>query len=372
MRVLIALPGLHRVLRGAEVAFEELGKQLALLPDCQVTLVGSGAPRADSPYRFHHVPCISRETFEHWPVFPYFRGEYVYEELTFLPGLIKFYRPKDYDVTVTCSYPYTNWVLRAKRNKSEPKHIFVTQNGDWMCTAKNGEYKHFSCDGLVCTNPDYFEQHKSSYASALIPNGVDPNQFTPGFGDRAMFKLPQHVPLALMVSALIPSKRVLEGIRSAAQVDGLHLVVVGDGGLRDEVRALGKELMGDRFHLLKLPREKMPEIYRCADVFLHMSQDEPFGNVYIEALSTGLPVVMHDRPVSRWIIEDQGILVDSSDEHAVANGLKIALESKTDIQVQARRALVERRFSWQALAKQYYDFFKEVCCQDIQSLKAER
>lgn len=367
MRILIALPGLHRVLRGAEVAFEELGKQLALLPDCQVTLIGSGAPRANSPYDFYHAPCISRERFERWPVLPYFRGEYVYEELTFLPGLIRAYQPNNFDVTVTCSYPYTSWILRAKRNKTGPKHFFVTQNGDWMCTAKNGEYKHFDCDGLICTNPDYFEQHKKRYASALIPNGVDLDQFTPGVGDRTAFNIPQHVPLALMVSALIPSKRVLEGIRSAARVNGLHLAVAGDGGLRDEVKTLGKELMGDRFHLLKLPREKMPEMYRCADVFLHMSQDEPFGNVYIEALSTGLPVVMHDRPVSRWIVEDQGILVDSSDESAVASALKIALDAKTDAQIQSRRALVERRFSWQALAKQYYAFFQEVCRQDEQA-----
>jgi glycosyltransferase involved in cell wall biosynthesis len=371
MRILIALPGLHRVLRGAEVAFEELGKQLALLPDCEVTLIGSGAPRANTPYKFHQAPCISREVFERWPVLPYLRGEYVYEELTFLPGLIRSYHAKDFDVTVTCSYPYTSWALRAKRNKSGPKHFFVTQNGDWMCTAKTGEYKHFACDGLICTNPDYFEQHKNSYVSTLIPNGVDLDQFTPGVGDRAMFNIPNDVPLALMVSALVPSKRVLEGIRSCARVDGLHLAVAGDGGLRDEVESLGKELMGDRFHLLKLPREKMPGIYRCADVFLHMSQDEPFGNVYIEALSTGIPVVMHDRPVSRWIIEDQGILVDSSDEYEVANALKMALGTKTDARIRSRRSLVERRFSWQALAKQYYAFFQEVCCQEKQIPKSK-
>ena len=184
-----------------------------------------------------------------------------------------------------------------------------------------------------------------------------------------MFGIPEYVPLVLMVSALISSKRVLEGIRAAAQVNGLHLAVAGDGELRDVVQALGQDLMGDRFHLLKLPREKMPDLYRCADVFLHMSQDEPFGNVYIEALSTGLPVVLHDRSVSRWIVEDQGILVNSSDQAAVADGIRKALQAKSDAHVKARRALVERRFSWKALAQQYYDFFKEVCHENSQPLK---
>ncbi|WP_017298483.1 glycosyltransferase family 4 protein [Nodosilinea nodulosa] len=364
MRILIALPGLHRVIRGAEVAFEQLAIQLAALPDCQVTLIGSGHPRADDPYQFHHVPCIARETFERWPAFPFLRGHYVYEELTFVPGLLGAYNPNNYDVTVTCSYPYTNWLLRAKRNKLGPKHIFVTQNGDWMCIADNAEYKYFGCDGLVCTNPEYFERNKANYPSVLIPNGVDPNLFSPGLGNRAKLGIPAQAPLAVMVSALIPSKRVLEGIRSAAKVDGLHLAIAGDGELRVEVKALGEKLLGDRFHLLKLPREAMPDLYRCANVFLHMSQDEPSANVYIEALATGLPIVTHDRPVTRWTLENEAILVDTSQEDSVAEGLKLALHSKGDSHyVQSRRDLAIRRFSWASLAKEYREFFESVCQQ---------
>ena len=200
MRILIVLPGLHRVLRGAEVAFEELAKQLALMPDCDVTLIGSGYPQPSDPYSFLHVPCIARESFERWPALPYLRGQYVYEELTFLPGLIHAYRPHDYDVTVTCSYPYTNWLLRAKNKKTRPKHIFVTQNGDWMCIGKNAEYKHFFCDGLVCTNPEYFERNREKFSSALIPNGVDPRQFTPNFSPLLFQSAKQrHAAIARMI-----------------------------------------------------------------------------------------------------------------------------------------------------------------------------
>ena len=38
----------------------------------------------------------------------------------------------------------------------------------------------------------------------------------------------------------------------------------------------------------------MPGLYRSAEVLLHMSVDEPFGNIYVEALASGLPVVTHD------------------------------------------------------------------------------
>src|SRR5580704_10685064 len=111
MRVLFALPGLHRHSRGAEVAFISIGKELARLGDA-VTLIGSGKSDSTTPYRFLHAASVPRERFETFPFGPILRHEYSYEELTFVPGLLRQFRPLDYDITVTCSYPFTNWVLR--------------------------------------------------------------------------------------------------------------------------------------------------------------------------------------------------------------------------------------------------------------------
>jgi glycosyltransferase involved in cell wall biosynthesis len=364
LRILFALPGLHRVVRGAEVALEEVARELAALPGHQVTLIGSGRPRAEEPYRFVHAPCLPRERFERgWPKFPGLRDHYQYEELSFAPGLLRRYHPDEYDVTVTCGYPYTNWILGYRtRGGYRPRHVFVTQNGDWMVHAQRREFRYFACDGLVCTNHEYHARAQADgrYPSALIPNGVNPAVFTPGRGDRGAFGLSDAAPVALMVSALTPSKRVLEGVRAAAGVAGLQLVVVGDGELRREVTALGRGLMGERFHNLTLPRHAMPEAYRCADVLLHMSQDEPFGIVYVEALAAGLPIVTSDRAVTRWALEDQAILVDSSDQEAVTDGLRRAIGRKTPPEVAARRALVDRRFAWSSIAGAYSDFFHQI------------
>jgi glycosyltransferase involved in cell wall biosynthesis len=361
MRVLFALPGLHRVVRGAEVAFEELGRQMSRLPGCEVTLIGSGEPIADRPYRFIHAGAVSRERFERLPSIPYFRTHYACEDLTFAPGLMRAYRPADYDVTVTCNYPYTNWVLRARRNgRGRPLHVFVTQNGDWMCRARNSEYRYFGCEGLVCTNPEYYDNNRERWRSTLIPNGVDPSVFHPGPAERGRFSIPDEGPLVLMVSALIPSKRVIEGIQAAARIPDVQMVVAGDGELRREVQETGQRLLGSRFRRLSLPRRQMPHLYRCADVYLHMSQDEPSANAYIEALASGLPIVTHDRRVTRWTLVDQAVLVDTSDEQAVAEGIRRALEQRGGRHVEARRELVERRFAWSALARQYCDFFQEL------------
>lgn len=361
LRVLFALPGLHRVVRGAEVAFEEVSRQIAARPGFDVTLIGSGPQRERQPYRYQRAGCIPRERFEKFPSLPYLRDHYGYEELSFAPGLLRAFSPNQFDVTITCGYPYTNWVLRSRRQTRSPRHIFVTQNGDWMIQSHNWEYKHFGCDGLICTNPDYYDRHRSQYPSALIPNGVNPDVFHPGPGERAKLGLQNEKPVVLMVSALASFKRVLEGIRVVAQVSEVQLVVAGDGELRHEVEELGNRLMPGRFRRITLPRSEMPGLYRSADIFLHMSQDEPSANAYIEALSTGLPIVTHDRRVTRWTLEDEAVLVDTSDEPIVVDAIKRALFLRDDAAILRRRELAIGRFSWDAIAGQYCEFFEKVC-----------
>jgi glycosyltransferase involved in cell wall biosynthesis len=358
IRVLFALPGFHLVARGAEAALENVARQLARRDDFAVTLIGSGRERAGEPYRFIHAPLKPREQFERWPRIPPLRNEYRWEELTFAPNLWRAFRPTDFDVTVTCSYPFVNWVLRARRTGGKPNHVFVTQNGDWPAQRSNAEYKLFSCDGLVCTNPDYFERQKNTWRCALVPNGMDATRFTPGRGDRASFNLPADVPVVLMVSALIASKYVAAGVRAVASLPGVHLVVAGDGPQRAEIDALAAEHLPGRYTRLTTTMDRMPELYRCANVFLHLSRDEAFGNVYIEALATGLPVVGHDYPTARWILGEWGSLVDTTDDHRTTEALRAALAAPSE--ADRRHAFAAERYDWPAVASLYGDFLKEV------------
>ena len=358
IRVLFALPGLHRVVRGAEVAFESIAFELARAGRFDVTLIGSGRPRPGAGYRFLHAGCRPRERFEGWPTFPIFRSENVYEEFTFLPGFLRRFVPSRYDAVVTCSYPFLNWAVRARRaGGARPIHLFVTQNGDWPLRRSGSEYAWFGCDAAVCINPEHYEAHAGKWPLRLIPNGVDCAQFHPGSPERTRFGLPPGRPVVLMVSALIPSKRVLEGIRAVAQVPDAHLVVAGDGPLRDAAEHEARAAMPGRFHRLAVARADMPALYRSADAFLHMSMDEPFGIVYLEALASGLPVVAHDRRVTRWTLDRYGTFVDTQDLPAVARAVRGAVADRVDPAGPA--AYARARFSWSSIAAEYGAFISE-------------
>ncbi len=355
IRVAFVLQGLHRVTRGAEVAFESVASELAMIPGFDVTLIGSGQSRPGQRYRFIHSPCTPRERFEHWPKVPPMRSEYIWEEATFVRRLGRAYDPASYDATVTCSYPFVNWLLRAKKRRDggRPIHLFVTENGDWPVQARKREYRWFGCDGLICINPVMHERNKDRYKSWLIPNAVDLSRFEGVPPDRAEFGMPTSGKVVIMVSALIGSKRVLEGVRAVAAMEDVHLMVVGDGPLREQVDAEGKQLMGTRFRRTTIPFDRMPTLYRSADALLHMSKDEPFGNIYVEALAAGTPVVTHDWTSTRWLFERHAELVDTDNPEAVRAGIRKAIEENSPVAAAGRLELVQRRFTWRAVADGY-------------------
>lgn len=348
MRVLFVLPGLHRYDRGAEIAFISIASELARAGDT-VTLMGSGPARESAPYRFLHIGSIPRERFESLPSIPCLRDETAYEELTFVPGLLRHYRPEDWDVTIGCSFPFTNWVLRRPVVRGvRPPHVFVTENGDWPAFATKSEYRFFGCEGLVCTNPEFYERNKNRWRCCTIPNGVDCDRFRLSGPHREQFGLPANRPIILMVSALSPSKRVEVGIESVAKLPDAHLVVAGDGPLRQLIDELAARLLPGRFTRLSLTPDRMPALYQSADVFLHLSKQESFGNVYVEAMACGLPVVAHDLPRLRWIVGKRENLVDTSDTAKVAQAIELA--QRMPITERQLRADSAARFHGRALA----------------------
>lgn len=360
MRLCVALPGLHRVDRGAEVALERIADLLAQGRDWEVVVFGSGPERSGRAYRYVQVPCTAREHFESWPRGPMFRDECAWEELSFAWNLRKVYAPRDFDLTLTCGYPFLNWFLRAGRRAGRPKHVFVTQNGDWPAWSGRREYRYFGCDGLICVNPLHEQRNRARWRSILISNGVDLERFRQGAGQRARFGIPDAARVVLMVSALIASKNIESGIRAVSKLPETFLLIAGDGPLREPTDRLAAELLPDRYRRLVASHDEMPEIFRCADVFLHLSRDESCGVANLEALATGLPIVSQDTPVARWLLEDQAQLVEASDEAQVANALLGAMQRGGPEDRSRSRALAESRYGWSAIAAQYEAFLREV------------
>ena len=354
MKILFALPGLHRIDRGAEIAFISVARELAKSGD-MVTLIGSGQERSGEPYQFIHAGSISRDHFGSLPSVPLLRNDYAYEEMTFIPDLLRKYRPADYEVTLTCSYPFTNWALRRPAlGRRRPAHVFVTENGDWPAYCNQSEYRFFGCEGLICTNPDFYERNRRRWVCQLIPNGVDCERFKPGPNQRELFGLPADKLIVLMVSALISSKRVDAGIEAVRQIPDAHLVVAGNGPLRPSIESMAASALPGRFTCFSVPADQMPMLYQSADVFLHLSREEAFGNVFLEAMACGLPIVAPDTARVRWIVGNDQFLLDKDDPSSTAAAVMAA--SAAPLYKRHDNISKAASFSWPRIARLYRDF----------------
>lgn len=112
-----------------------------------------------------------------------------------------------------------------------------------------------------------------------------------------------------------------------------RLMILGTGELAGEIEALARA-QGLADHVLMPGHVDDPSAYYCAAHLFVLSSDyEGFGNVLVEALAHGLPVVSTDCPGGpREILADGrfGRLVPVSDEVALASAMAEALGEPAD------------------------------------------
>jgi glycosyltransferase involved in cell wall biosynthesis len=170
-----------------------------------------------------------------------------------------------------------------------------------------------------------------------------------------------------MVGALVPQKKIIEGIALLRGLRDLFLLIVGDGPMRDEVIHAAELAMPRRWKLLKVPFQKMPTVYASSDSLLHMATDESFGNVYVEALAAALPVVAQDSTLTRWIFGAENgkrlcgpnaWLVETTRRSDVVSALQSAILRRRSRKPD--EALVAGRYSWETISRKYAAFVREV------------
>jgi len=183
--------------------------------------------------------------------------------------------------------------------------------------------------------------------SVYIPNGVDLKKFTLQ-GPSLQVHLKK--PVVLAVGAFTKQKRMDLAIKAIAKIDASLLMVGGGGDLKEKLREEGKNLLGERFELISVPFEKMPEVYRAADVFtLPSASSESFGNVLVEAMASGLPVVATDDPIRREIVGDAGVLVDPANITHYAEAIESVLKGEW-----SKKAIQQaKKYDWDIIATQY-------------------
>lgn len=160
---------------------------------------------------------------------------------------------------------------------------------------------------------------------------------------------------------------LLRAFKKLLAVQDARLLILGTGPLVEETRAQAlAEGMADKVLTPGAVPDPTP-YYASASLFVLSSDHEGFGNVIVEALASGLPVVSTDcKSGPAEILENgrYGLLVPVGDADALASAMTDALASKHDREALKRRAA---DFAPELISDQFFKLLFKPATQRLRS-----
>ena len=153
----------------------------------------------------------------------------------------------------------------------------------------------------------------------LIPNGVNTDLFSPNdnYPDKFQVLFTGRLAHQKGVDVLLKAIKILEA-RNTLGSD-ISFVICGTGPLKDKVDTYAKRSQYLTYEGF-VAEERLPDLYRSASLFVMPSRRETFGLVAVEAMASGVPVLVSDTPGPRTFVKNSyGRIVPSDDAITLAD-----------------------------------------------------
>jgi glycosyltransferase involved in cell wall biosynthesis len=180
----------------------------------------------------------------------------------------------------------------------------------------------------------------------VIPNAVGPPFEADGKAAEGDY--------VLAVGTLEPRKNLdrLVGAFQRAGLNGTRLLVTGQRGWGN-VDPAGKSVQWLGF----VPDEELARLYRGARCVAYVSAYEGFGLPVLEAMACGAPVVAASTGAAPEVANEAAVLVDPSDDDAIAAGLVEAIDRADELRERGLKRAGE--FDWKRVAQETVEVYRE-------------
>ena len=150
-------------------------------------------------------------------------------------------------------------------------------------------------------NRSYFKSIYNPSAVGHEPTIITDKEITQLWGKESCLKL-----LAVGKLKEVKNHMMLLKAINALKEKNIRLIIVGEGELKGQLQEyIDNNNINHIVELFGFSKDVNP-FYNSADIFVHTSLSEGFGNVIVEALEFGLPVITTDCPHGPREILDNG------------------------------------------------------------------
>jgi UDP-glucose:(heptosyl)LPS alpha-1,3-glucosyltransferase len=241
------------------------------------------------------------------------------------------------------------------------------------------QYRPYSYKRILAVSQEVRREIVATYGVpedrvAVIYNGVDHERFHPrhretaGAKIRAQWGIPVEAPLMLFVGSGFQRKGLDRLLRAweSPRFREIYLLVVGEDAQRSRYAARAQRQSQGRI-LFAGRQEAVEDFYGAADLLALPAFQEAFGNVVLEALASGLPVLVSRAVGAAEVLTGelaQGILESPDDPSEIEGKVLRMLDGGRWRSMSDQARKLGERYSWKNHFREFETHLQEVAGRD--------
>ena len=361
MKVALVCPTVGQTQRGYERFFSDLLR--VLQPDLDVHLFKGGGGNAPHQTLVPHLSRSGALARYFGPRMAYrrYQAEHASFALMLAPALWR----GGFDVVHVIDPPLAHHLARL-RSLARLQYRLLFSHGGPALVDPGAGVDHVHC----LTDAARMQLQTlgvSAARSSVLPVGVALDRFVPSL-ERAALRQAHGVGpeqfVVLCVGAVNRDHKRIHHLIEEMSCAGGDALLWLDGSLHPHgdptLLLLAQEKLGGRFRYTQVESSRVGELYAMADLMVSAAVEETFGMAVVEAMSAGLPVVVHDSPHFATLLGGGAHRINMQTPGALAQALGDWMAGRRPLAPPQDSRQAVSRFGWDSLRKHYIDMYRRL------------
>jgi UDP-glucose:(heptosyl)LPS alpha-1,3-glucosyltransferase len=358
---------------GAEQTTAELTDRLANQTDFDFHVLANRWQTSSTSLRFHKIPIFSFPKFLTTLSFAYIVQRHINRNNFSLVHSHE--RIFAADIFTMHGIPHRYWIHSIRRKKMSLYDLATA----WVEKelVYNGNCKKFVAVSNLAKDIFLQEYKINPDKVAVINHGVDLNDYAQHDKDSVRNAIRRELginitdPVILFVSMNFEIKGLDDILFSLAKLKAQNrkfkLIVAGKGNIKKYAKmAQNYQIISDVTFTGPVNKDKIIKLYLASDLYIMLSKFDTFGNVVLEAMAAGLPVIISSTVGAKDLVQEgkNGFIIsNTSDSDYIAAKITLLLDKNICGQLAQAAYKTAAQNTWDDVTKRYAIIYENILAQ---------